>query len=210
MNANRNKRSVVLDLKKDAGRAACLAIAKKRRCPHLQHPAAGHGAPQAVVRGGSRGQRAHHLRRRLRLLAARALRGESRLRRPDPGRDRAALAAKEAGAETPRYVPATLADRSVGLHIVNAVCAALYWREKSGSGQRVDVPMFESLLQTVMGEHMGGYTYLPQHGRAGLRAHARQGAPPYETKDGYVCVLVYNDKQWRAFFELIGRPGADG
>jgi crotonobetainyl-CoA:carnitine CoA-transferase CaiB-like acyl-CoA transferase len=29
---------------------------------------------------------------------------------------------------------------------------------------------------------------------------------PYETKDGYVCVLVYNDKQWRAFFELIGRP----
>jgi crotonobetainyl-CoA:carnitine CoA-transferase CaiB-like acyl-CoA transferase len=29
---------------------------------------------------------------------------------------------------------------------------------------------------------------------------------PYETKDGYVCVLVYNDKQWRAFFQMIGRP----
>jgi crotonobetainyl-CoA:carnitine CoA-transferase CaiB-like acyl-CoA transferase len=114
--------------------------------------------------------------------------------------------AKEAGAETPRYVPATLADRSVGLHIVNAVCAALYWREKNGKGQRVDVPMFESLLQTVMGEHMGGYTYLPKLGEPGYARMLAKERRPYETKDGYVCVLVYNDKQWRAFFELIGRP----
>jgi crotonobetainyl-CoA:carnitine CoA-transferase CaiB-like acyl-CoA transferase len=33
-----------------------------------------------------------------------------------------------------------------------------------------------------------------------------KGRRPYETKDGYICVLVYNDKQWRAFFQLIGRP----
>ena len=103
-------------------------------------------------------------------------------------------------------MPATLADRSVGLHIVNAVCAALYRREKSGIGQRVDVPMFESLLQTVMGEHMGGYTYLPQRGEPGYARMLAKERRPYETKDGYVCVLVYNDKQWRAFFELIGRP----
>jgi len=117
---------------------------------------------------------------------------------------------KEAGADSPRYVPVTLADRTVGLHIVNAICAALYWREKSGRGQRVDVPMFESLLQTVMGEHLGGYTYVPGVGeKQGAPGYARMLAAerrPYETKDGYVCVLVYNDKQWRAFFELIGRP----
>ena len=86
--------------------------------------------------------------------------------------------AKEAGAETPRYVPATLADRSVGLHIVNAVCAALYRREKSGVGQRVDVPMFESLLQTVMGEHMGGYTFLPRWAPRATRACSRKSAAP--------------------------------
>src|SRR5258706_5089889 len=113
---------------------------------------------------------------------------------------------KESGAESPRYVPATLADRSVGLHIVNAVCAALYRREKSGVGQRVDVPMFESLLQTVLGEHMGGYTYLPQSGAPGYARMLAKERRPYETKDGYVCVLGYNDKQWRAFFDLIGRP----
>jgi crotonobetainyl-CoA:carnitine CoA-transferase CaiB-like acyl-CoA transferase len=66
--------------------------------------------------------------------------------------------------------------------------------------------MFESLLQTVMGEHMGGYTYLPQLGDPGYARMLAKERRPYETKDGYVCVLVYNDKQWRAFFELIGRP----
>jgi crotonobetainyl-CoA:carnitine CoA-transferase CaiB-like acyl-CoA transferase len=114
--------------------------------------------------------------------------------------------AREAGAESPRYVPVVLADRSVGLHIVNAVCAALYHREKTGRGQRVDVPMFESLLQTVLGEHLGGHTYLPPVGEPGYRRMLAKDRRPYQTKDGYVCILVYNDKQWRAFFDLIGRP----
>jgi len=117
--------------------------------------------------------------------------------------------AQRAGGETPRYVPVIIADRSVGLHIANAVSAALYRREKSGTGQRVDVPMFESMVQTVLGEHMGGYTYEPQAGEMrGELGYARMLAKerrPYETRDGYVCVLIYNDKQWRAFFELIGR-----
>jgi len=89
--------------------------------------------------------------------------------------------------------------------VASAVSAALYYREKSGKGQRVDVPMFEHLLQIVLGEHLGGYTYEPQHGEPG---YARMLAPdrrPYATKDGYVCALIYNDKQWAAFFKVIGR-----
>ena len=66
--------------------------------------------------------------------------------------------------------------------------------------------MFESLLQIVLGDHLGGYTFEPPHGRAGLRAHAGARPPPLRDSDGYVCVLIYNDKQWRAFFELIGKP----
>jgi crotonobetainyl-CoA:carnitine CoA-transferase CaiB-like acyl-CoA transferase len=112
---------------------------------------------------------------------------------------------REAGAESPRFVPATMADRSVGLHVVNAVCAALYSREKTGKGQRVDVPMFESLLQSVLGEHMGGYTFQPQLGEAGYTRMLSKHRRPYETQDGYVCVLIYNDKHWKAFFEMIGR-----
>ena len=113
---------------------------------------------------------------------------------------------REAGAETPRYTPVIVADRSVGLHVANAVSAALYAREKTGKGQRVDVPMFESLLQSVLGEHMGGYTFLPQLGEGGYRRMLTKYRRPYETRDGYVCALIYNDKHWKAFFEMIGRP----
>jgi len=66
--------------------------------------------------------------------------------------------------------------------------------------------MFEHLLQIVLGEHLGGYTFEPQHGEPG---YARMLAPdrrPYQTRDGYVCALIYNDKQWQAFFQVIGRP----
>jgi len=211
MNANRNKRSVVLDLKKDAGRAACLEIA--RGADVLVYNI----RPQAMARLKLSYDEVRAVNPRIIYVGAfgYSQRGPyaAKAAYDDLIQGAAGLPwlAKEAGAESPRYVPATMADRSVGLHVVNAVCAALYRREKSGrsgggAGQRVDVPMFESLLQTVMGEHMGGYTYLPQQGNPGYARMLAKERRPYETKDGYVCVLVYNDKQWRAFFDLIGRP----
>jgi crotonobetainyl-CoA:carnitine CoA-transferase CaiB-like acyl-CoA transferase len=206
MNANRNKRSVVLDLKKDAGREACLAIAKEADVlvynirPQamarlkLSYEEVSAANPRLIYVGGfGYSQRGPY--------AAKAAYDDL-----IQGAVGLPWLAATAGAESPRYVPVTLADRSVGLHIVNAVCAALYRRERSGKGQRVDVPMFESLLQTVLGEHMGEATYLPQSGAPGYARMLAKERRPYETRDGYVCVLVYNDKQWRAFFELIGRP----
>ncbi len=215
MNANRNKRSVVLDLKQEAARDACLAIAKDADVLVYNI------RPQAMARLKLGYDEVRAVNPRIIYVGAfgYSQRGPYAAKAAYDDLIQGATGLpwllKEAGAETPRYVPATLADRSVGLHIVNAVCAALYRREKSvrsghGTGQRIDVPMFESLLQTVMGEHMGGYTYLPGPGeKQGALGYARMLARerrPYETKDGYVCVLVYNDKQWRAFFELIGRP----
>ena len=210
MNANRNKRSVVLDLKQDAGRAACLAIAKNADVLVYNI------RPQAMARLKLAYEDVRAVNPRLIYVGAfgYSQRGPYAAKAAYDDLIQGAVGlpwlSKEAGAESPRYVPVTLADRSVGLHIVNAVCAALYHREKSGSGQRVDVPMFESMLQTVMGEHLGGHTYEPRAGEdQGDPGYARMLAKerrPYETKDGYVCVLIYNDKQWRAFFGLIGRP----
>jgi crotonobetainyl-CoA:carnitine CoA-transferase CaiB-like acyl-CoA transferase len=206
MNANRNKRSVVLDLKKNGGREACLAIAKGADVLVYNI------RPQAMARLKLSYEEVRAVNPRLIYVGAfgYSQRGPYAAKAAYDDLIQGAVGlpwlAKEAGAESPRYVPATLADRSVGLHIVNAICAALYHREKSGKGQRVDVPMFESLLQTVMGEHMGGYTYLPQSGQPGYARMLAKERRPYETTDGYVCVLVYNDKQWRAFFDLIGRP----
>jgi crotonobetainyl-CoA:carnitine CoA-transferase CaiB-like acyl-CoA transferase len=109
------------------------------------------------------------------------------------------------GAAEPRYAPMIVADRSVGQQVASVVSAALYYREKSGKGQRVDVPMFEHLLQMILGDHLGGYTFEPQHGEPGYHRILAPDRRPYQTKDGYVCALIYNDKQWKAFFDIIGK-----
>jgi len=66
--------------------------------------------------------------------------------------------------------------------------------------------MFEHLLQMILGDHLGGYTFDPPHGPPGYIRILSPDRRPYETKDGYVCALIYNDKQWKGFFDVIGRP----
>lgn len=108
------------------------------------------------------------------------------------------------GTDAPCYAPVTLADRVTGLHAVYAVTAALYAREKSGVGQAVEVPMYEALVQFVLGDHLAGLSFDPPQGKAGydrlLTSHRR----PYPTKDGYLCVLIYTDKHWKNFFTAVG------
>jgi len=84
--------------------------------------------------------------------------------------------------------------------------AALLARVRTGRGQSVEVPMFECLLQFVLGEHLGGATWHPPIGPMG---HSRMLAPnrkPYATADGHVCALMYNDAHWKAFLALVGEP----
>jgi len=76
---------------------------------------------------------------------------------------------------------------------------------RTGSGDRVDIPMFETMVAFVLGDHMGGLTFEPPLDGGG---YARQLSPerrPYRTSDGYICALVYNDKQWAGFLKAVGR-----
>mgnify|MGYP001231953105 CR=1 FL=1 len=206
LNANRNKRSVVLDLKQPAARAACLALA--RTADVLVYNV----RPQAMARLGLAYEDVRAVNPRLIYVGGfgYSQRGPyaAKAAYDDLIQGAAGLPwlAEAAGAEAPRYAPVIIADRSAGLHMANAVCAALYRREKTGVGQRVDVPMFESLLQSVLGEHLGGQTYVPPTAPPGYGRMLASERRPYRTTDGYVCVLVYNDKQWQSFFGVIGRP----
>jgi len=205
LNANRNKRSVVLDLKNDEGRAACLALAK--RSDVLVYNI----RPQAMARLKLGYEDLKAVNPRLLYVGAfgYSQRGPYAAKAAYDDLIQGAVGLpwlhREAGGGSPRYLPAIVADRATALHLVNAVCAGLYWRERNGRGQRIDVPMFESLLPLVLGEHLAGETYVPAQGGLGYGRMLAKGRAPYETKDGYVCVLVYNDKHWREFFRLIGR-----
>ncbi len=206
LNANRNKRSIVLDLKQAAAHDACLALAKKADVlVYNIRPRA-----MARLRLSYDDVRAANPRIIYVGCFGYSQRGPyaAKAAYDDLIQGAAGIPAllKMQGAETPRYAPIIVADRSVGQQVASAASAALYHREKTGKGQRVDVPMYEHLLQIVLGEHLGGYTYEPQQGEPG---YARMLAPdrrPYQTKDGYVCALIYNDKQWAAYFKVIGRP----
>lgn len=109
-----------------------------------------------------------------------------------------------AGDGTPRYVPSAVADRVVGLLAMGAICATLVDRERTGRGQKVDIPMFETMVGFVLGDHLGGLTYDPPLDGGG---YARQLSPqrrPYRTLDGHVCALIYTDKHWTRFLAGVG------
>ena len=111
----------------------------------------------------------------------------------------------QTGDGVPRYVPNALVDRIVGLTAVGAICASLVHRDRTGRGQRLDIPMFETMAGFVMGDHMGGLTYEPPLDKGGYARHLSRDRRPYKTADGHICVIVYNDKQWASFFEATGR-----
>ena len=103
----------------------------------------------------------------------------------------------------PNYAPVNLADRLTGLHAVYTVTAALFQRGRTGRGQSIEVPMFEAVAHFVLGDHIAGFSWDPPAGPGGYRRLLARR--PYPTRDGYLCVLVYNDKQWKKFLGAIGR-----
>ncbi|MEX3967864.1 CaiB/BaiF CoA transferase family protein [Paraburkholderia sp. EG286B] len=106
----------------------------------------------------------------------------------------------------PNYIPTVLADKVTGLTGVYAILAALLHRDRTGEGQDVDVPMFETLTSFVLIEHLAGQGFEPPIGRPVYPRVVTPSRKPFRTADGYLAVLVYNDKQWRRFAELAGRP----
>ena len=112
------------------------------------------------------------------------------------------------GGGEPRYFPMTMADRMVGLTAATQIAAALFHRQKTGEGQRIEVPMFETMAAHVLGDHMGGLTYEPNIGSWGYGRLLSRERKPYRTADGHLCVLIYSDRQWTSFLGAVGRADA--
>ena len=106
---------------------------------------------------------------------------------------------------TPRYVPSVMADKTTGLFLSNYISMALFHRERTGEGQKLHVPMYESFAAFVVSEHMQGQTFVPPTGPAGYTRMLTSHRKPYETMDGFICVVPYTQKHWANFLALVGR-----
>ncbi len=109
------------------------------------------------------------------------------------------------GRDAPEYVPSLVADKTVGMALVNAVLAGLYSRERTGRGQYAEVPMLETMVAFVLAEHLGGLTFDPPPSGAGYARLLAGGRKPAPTLDGHIAMLPYTGAHWAAFFRAAGR-----
>ena len=109
------------------------------------------------------------------------------------------------GHEQPGYAPTLVADKTAGMALVNAVLAALFHRERTGQGQYVEVPMFETMVAFMLAEHLGGLTFRPAPAKAGYARLLLGGRPPAPAREGYIALLPDTAAHWSAFFNSAGR-----
>jgi crotonobetainyl-CoA:carnitine CoA-transferase CaiB-like acyl-CoA transferase len=205
INLNRSKRSICLDLKVAEAKAAFLRLIATADI-FLYNV-----RPQAMARLGLSYEALSAINPRLIYVgvfgfgqdgpyAARAayddlLQGASTL---------ASLFVQQPG-DAPRYVPTAMADRVAGMAAVQATLAAVIERGSSGLGQRIDVPMFETMTHFVLDDHLGGLSFDPPLDAGGYRRLLSPSRKPYRTLDGFVCAMIYTDQQWRSFYRVLGR-----
>lgn len=106
----------------------------------------------------------------------------------------------------PSYLPTVVADKTTAVTVVYAVLAALFHRERTGEGQEIEVPMYETMVHFVMGEHLWGMTFDPPMGTPGYTRLMSQERRPYPTRDGYIAILPYLDAHWETFCKVVERP----
>jgi crotonobetainyl-CoA:carnitine CoA-transferase CaiB-like acyl-CoA transferase len=202
---NRNKRSVVLDLKKPECLDALMKIVETADVfVHSMRPSAAErlGIGYDAVR-----------KRNPKIIYAHApgFRGDGP-RWDEPAFDdviqgMSGLAWLNATApDHPRYFPTVVADKFCGYVLASSISMALFHRERTGRGQKVQVPMFETLLQFNLFEHLWEASL--GKGPEGM-GYVRMFSPhrrPYATLDGHICVLAVNDLQWRRLMTAVGRP----
>lgn len=204
MNLMRNKRSLGLDLKAEAGRSAFLRLAE---------------VSDVVVtnlRPGPLG--------RLRLTY-----DEVRAVRPDvifcqahgypsdhdkadaPAYDDIVQSASGVGelfarqGHRPALLPTLVADKVCGLTIASSILAALYHRATTGEGQRIEVPMVDVTRAFVLVEHGAGAIPEPPRSDPGYQRILTPERRPQATADGWISVLPYVDDHYRHLFRAGGR-----
>jgi crotonobetainyl-CoA:carnitine CoA-transferase CaiB-like acyl-CoA transferase len=205
LQSNRNKQSVVLDLKTPEGKQAIILLANRADV------LVSNVRPQGLARLGLDYDSVRAGNDRIIYCVAVGYGSDG----PQSGKpvydDLMQAASGIAGLfravdGAPRYAPLNICDRVVGLYVANAITSALYHRAMTGEGQAIEVPMFETMAQLILADHMGGCAFAPPLGPMGYKRLLSRSRGPYATKDGDLSLVVYTDRHWRDFTRLVGCP----
>jgi crotonobetainyl-CoA:carnitine CoA-transferase CaiB-like acyl-CoA transferase len=204
-NFNRNKRSVVLDLKTEAGKLALFKlIATGDVFVHNMRQ-------EAMDKLGFAFEGVREANPRIVYAAAIGFGRHGRYAGKPAYDDVIQAASGFAGLfqmrdGTPLYAPSIAADKVSGIHLAYAIMAALLYRERTGEVPGyVEVPMFELMAAFSLSEHMSASTF-EEDGKVGYVRVLSPGRRPYKTKDGWVGVLPYSERNWTKILIEIGRP----
>lgn len=201
-NVNRGKRGVVLDLQTDEGKQAlCALVGQADVFIHSMRAA-------AIAKLGFDYQTVASLNPSIVYTNCYGY------GRTGPYADRPAYddtvqaecglaAVQEEHTGTAGYVGSIMADNVCGLTALNATMMALFHRERTGEGQEVEVPMFETMAAFMLVERANGAMFDPPLGPALYPRTVARNRRPYPTLDGHIAVLIYNDKQWHAFIDAV-------
>lgn len=203
LSANRNKRSIVLDLKSEPGRAALLTLIDGADV--FMHNI----RPQKLAKLGL-GPDVLQGRNRQLIYAGLHGFGEAGPYGGRPAYDDiiqglsgcADLMRRQSG--EPKYFPAITADKTTGLIAAMAILAALAGRASSGRGGVIEIPMFECMAAFNLVEHLYGHQLDPPRAPMGYPRVLSRDRRPFKTLDGYICMMPYTDAHWRAFFHHAG------
>ena len=205
LHLNRNKRSIVLDLKDAKGRAALVKLLERADVMLWNN------RPQSMARMKLAYDDVRAINPKIIYCGMFGF-GQGGRYRDKPAYDTiiqgtggmAALNHRATG--EPRFVPMVVADKVVGLIAGQMIAMALYGRTRTGTGCAIEIPMFENLVKFVLEEHMYLKTFVPPLGETGDPRLIDPLNKPIPTRDGWICISANTDDQVSAFFDAIGRP----
>jgi crotonobetainyl-CoA:carnitine CoA-transferase CaiB-like acyl-CoA transferase len=204
LNNNRNKRSVVLDLKTEAGRRALLRLAAGADV-FVQN-----FRPGVADRLGVGEEPIRAVAPNIVYVSISGF-GEMGPYAEKPAYDPviqgfSGLATVQAGSDEarPRLLRTILPDKLTAITASQAITAALLARERTGQGQHVRLSMLEAVLAFLWASDMSIQTFV------GDEPARQEPASPfdliYETADGYMTVAALTDRQWAGLARVAGRP----
>ncbi len=205
LHLNRNKRSIVLDLKHPGGHAALLKLIAKADV------LVWNVRPPAMARLKLSYEDVCKVNPKIIYCGMFGF-GQDGRYREKPAYDTiiqgsggmAALHHRATG--EPRFVPMVVADKVVGLIAVQMITMALYRAAKTGKGSAIEIPMFENMVKFVLEEHMYLKTFDPPLGGTGDPRLLDPLGKPIPTRDSWICISANTNDQAYAFFDAIGRP----